>query len=155
LGDRSNAPPSPAPAEATVLAPRAGTTRLLHRHSAPQLLHQLFGSFASHTPTLRRMTPRVTPSPRCLSPRLSPPPPMRAPTHHMPAPPACSPATTLPLHQLLLRLSGIFLARADARHLYRASRLFIFIFSALLSVRLPMRGTSVRLRSKLETMRVR
>ena len=61
-------PPPERPPTAHAHAPRADTTCVLPHHSAPQLLHYLFGSFAPHTPTLHRMTPCVTSSPRCLSP---------------------------------------------------------------------------------------
>jgi len=64
---RSVAPPSPTPARATVLAPRAGTTYLLLHHSSPLLLHRL-----RRPPPARCTPPPVTPARRSVAPLCLP-----------------------------------------------------------------------------------
>jgi len=91
---RSVAPPSPTPAGATVLAPRAGTTYLLLHHSSLLLLHRL-----RRPPPARCTPPPVTPARRSVAPLFLPlmlmPPPERppTPTRRAPTPPACCPTT--------------------------------------------------------------
>jgi len=92
---RSVAPPSPAPAGATtILAPRAGTTYLLHYHSSPLLAAPARLRLPSPTGCT---PPPVTPARRSVAPLFLPlmPPPERPPTpkRRAPIPPACCPTT--------------------------------------------------------------
>jgi len=89
---RSIAPPSPTPAGATVLPPRAGTTYLLLHHSSPLLLHRL-----RRPPPARCTSPPVTSARHSVAPlflQLMPPPERPpTPTRRAPTPPACCPTT--------------------------------------------------------------
>ena len=93
---RSVTPPSsaPAPAGATVLAPRAGNTYLLLYHSSPLLLHRL-----QRPPPACCTPPPVTPARCSVAPlflSLMPPPERPpTPTRRVPTPPACC-TTTAP-----------------------------------------------------------